>query len=269
MVLIGNTMPLSYVLRPEDLDYTYAQKGRDFGIESLSVEFTTTAEFVASVLPPCFEPADEPTGLVVVSNYRRDDGPGRPKMEFDMTSVYLDATYNGIAGQYSLMMLISDDMPVTNGREKLGEIKKHGESRMYFDGREIYAYGRRKGTRVVEVSAQLGADTGPSSAQYRGLELKASPTPDLQDFHVKPTVVVMGNTDQYTVTRKGTCTDLQFRSNGKYDPVESIPLVSTGSASYTAGRSHFECELWEPVPDVGPEYMAIVLGRQYDFGRVS
>lgn len=256
-------------MTPEDIAYNGKRKGRDFGIEYLSVEFRTTRDFVKSVLPPCFTPAAEPTGLVAFANYRRDDGPGRPKIEFEMTSIYLDGFYKDIPGQYSLLMLISGDMPVNVGREGLGEIKKHGESRMYYDGLEIYAYGRRKGTRIVEVTAQLGSDEGPSSAEYFGLELKAAPTPDLKDFHVKPTVVIMRNTDEYRVTRSGHCTSLQLTSNGQYDPVESIPVESFGVARYVAGRSAFACAQWEEIPDAGPEYMPIMLGRQYDFPRVG
>lgn len=260
-------MSLSYVLTPEDLAYSASRTGRDFGIEYLSVQFRTTEEYVKSVLPPCFTPAPEPTGLIAFANYRRDDGPGRPMMEFDMTSIYLDGFYKDIPGQYSLMMLISDDMPVTGGRESLGEIKKHGDSRIYYDGHEMYAYGRRKNTRVVEVTAELGADEGPSSAEYFGLELKASPTPDLQDFHAKPSVVIMRNTDEYAVTRSGRCTSLKLNSNGLYDPVETIPIESYGAAQYVAGRSFFACDLWEEIPDAGAEYMPIMLGRQYDFPR--
>ena len=41
-----------------------------FTTESVTVEFTTTKEFVRSVLAPCFEPADEPIAYANVSRWQ-------------------------------------------------------------------------------------------------------------------------------------------------------------------------------------------------------
>lgn len=263
-------MPVSFVLTDDELNHHEgpdAHRGIEFGIETLTVPFTTTPAFVAEVLPPCFSAAPEPTGSVVCANYRRSDGPGRPMVEFEMTAIYLDASYQGIPGLYSLVMLISDDMPVTTGREMLGEIKKHGETRIYGAGSVIYAYGERKGVRIVQVEADLGPDLGPSAAEYYGLELKACPTADLRGFDVPPTVVVMRNQDDYAVTRVGSAA-ITLSPNG-YDPVESIPINAVGQATYSAGRSTFVLDSWAPIAGAGTEYMPIVLGRQYDFPRFA
>lgn len=263
----------SFVLTPtETASVQQRGDGTTYWIESLSVEFTTTEEFVRSVLPPCFSPAKAPTGRVSIATYRRADGAGRT-LEFDATTIYIDAEYEGIPGLYSLTMLVSGDMAITLGREISGEIKKRGDSRIYSNGRTVYAYGSRKDTRIVEIEANLGPDQGPSQDDYLSLELKATPTPlrGSQDgyniFHVKPSVVVMRTTDDNVVTRTGTAT-LKLNPNG-FDPVESIPLVSVGTATFAEGTSLFRCDRWVQLEGTDDDaYAPYVFGRQYDYPRV-
>lgn len=258
----------SFVLTPAELDYVQQpDEGTHYWVEAISVDFTTTREFVSAVLPPCFSPSAQPVGQAVVASYRREDGPGR-MIEFDMTAVYIEARYGDVTGFYSLWMLLDEGMPITLGREISGEIKKQGRSRIYTDGQQIYAYGSRKGVRVVELNAEVGPDTGAGTVEYRSLELKAVPTPDrrfrdtIGVFHNQPSAVIMHTVDEYRTTRAGTAT-LTFSANG-FDPVESIPVVSTGPARYVAGRSIFRCET-QQVLDIDQAVLEpYVMGRAYD-----
>ncbi len=256
-----------YVMTPEDLaifeSSTQWPTVCPYQMEGISLEFTTTEEFVQSVLPPCFDPVDEPRGVAAVGSYRRDDGAGR--LEMDSASIFLEASYQGRVGLYTLTMLVSGDMPVTLGRERFGEVKKRGKSRMYFDGKSMYAYGERHKVRIMEIEAELGPDTGASSSNDLGLELKAAVDTGFARLHHNPTVVVTRLSSENAVTRTGSGS-LTFNDNGR-DPVASIPVVSTGTATYVAGHSVLSVDSAHELEVSHESYIPYVLGRQYDFPR--
>lgn len=261
----------SFVLSPTETAAVQEGRVTPYWLEAVSVEFTTTKEFVASVLPPCFSQGDRPTGVAIISTHRRPDGDGR-MLEFDATGIYVDAMYEGTLGRYSLTKLVSGDMAISLGRETLGEINKRGDSRIYSNGRTIYAYGSRKDMRIVEIEAQLGTDLGPSEIAVHSLELKATPIPhnmakeNHRIFHVKPSVIVVHEENHNVVTRKGTGT-IKFTDNG-FDPVSSIPIISFGEATFTEGTTSARLDRWAQLDTAEELYASYVFGRQYDFPRV-
>ncbi|KAG4438548.1 hypothetical protein IFR05_005972 [Cadophora sp. M221] len=89
--------------------------------KAIVVDFFTTPDFIASVLPPGFEAQEQPTGHIVLSGMEI-----KLCGEFDCVIVTMDVKYQGRSGTYMLEIIISGDSPVTWGREVWGECKKTG-----------------------------------------------------------------------------------------------------------------------------------------------
>ncbi|RSL44339.1 hypothetical protein CEP53_011279 [Fusarium sp. AF-6] len=78
--------------------------------------------------------------------------------EFDCAIVSLDAKFRGEPGTFMLKIIISNDLPVTWGREVWGEAKEAGKFRLWRSGDWQYAYAERNGVRLIESVGEM--DTG-------------------------------------------------------------------------------------------------------------
>lgn len=226
-----------------------------FTLEGMGVEFTTTRDFVASVLPPCFDVPDQPRGVARVARWQ-----SAVCGEFESCAVMIDARYGDLVGSYYLTLFVSGDMPVTIGREMWGEPKKLGHSAFYRDGDDIYAYGERNGVRAVEISGSFGPDLGPRSVSGHALELKAEVAPD-GELLGDPSVLVFDVDLSWTSFREGHGT-LTFNGT-PWDPVDQIPVESTGPATHYTGEMRNRCADRTVLPDRAA-YVPYVLGRHFD-----
>ncbi|KAF5973796.1 acetoacetate decarboxylase [Fusarium bulbicola] len=127
-----------------------------FSQEAITVDFTPTTEYVRSVLPPGLEPGDTPTGHILLATME-----SKLCGKFDCAIVSLDAKFRGKAGTVMLEIIISNDLPVTWGREVWGEAKKTGTCRLWRSGDWRYAYAERNGVRLIEMQAKFGEDLPP------------------------------------------------------------------------------------------------------------
>ena len=232
-----------------------------FTTESVTVEFTTTKEFVRSVLAPCFEPADEPIAYANVSRWQ-----SALCGEFDCGIIYLKCKYGEREGTTMLTLFVSGDSPVTIGRELWGEGKKLGTAQLYFDGQQAYGYSERNGVRLIEINAEFGPDLGPSkSTGLLDFELKAQPHPSGRGFQNGVNLVCLEIEEDYRVTREGTAT-LKL-AGSQFDPLDTIPIVSVGKAYYAEGGScwtvPFVHELENP-----DAYKPFIYGQKYDDFRL-
>ena len=227
-----------------------------FTIEGMSIEFETTPEFVRSVLPPCFEPADQSTGLATTSRWQAG-----VCGEFESTAVMINALNEGVLGTYFLTLIVSGDMPVTIGREFWGEPKKLGDTHFFRDGDTIYAYGERNGTRIVEIEATFGPDLGPREMTGNALELAGAFTHDARLAH-DPVALTYEVGRSFTSVREGSGT--LTLTGTAFDPLDEIPLVSTGKAlHYTGEASYKEISRRELVGEADT-YLPYILGRSFD-----
>jgi acetoacetate decarboxylase len=246
---------MGYVRTSEEVDRIQALLSpARMTLEGISVEFVTTGEFARKVLPPCFDVA-EPRGLVTVSHWQAG-----VCGEFESAAVMLLARYGDVVGTYFLTLVVSGDMPVTLGRELWAEPKKRGSAHFYRDGDDIYAFGERNGTRLVEIEATFGPELGPSSTQTRALELGAQLT-HAGHLAGDPFVVVCDVHRSLTSTREGKGT---LRLNGTaFDPVDEIPLLAVGRAAHYTGDSSYTEVARHPLPN-GDHFLPFILGRSFD-----
>lgn len=226
-----------------------------FTVTGVSTEFQTTEAFVQSVLPPGFEPDDEPNGLVRISQMQ-----SALCGDFSACSTVLNAKFQQWRGQYCLSMLISGDMPISIGRDFWGEVKKRATSYLHIDGSRVYAYGVRDGVRVAEIELDDSEGQSALTAQSNALELKAwmSSTGGLE---APPRVLVHEFTSKLDWLRVGQG---QLRlTSGRLDPLGEIPVVSLGTTRFYSGETVYRT-LASVELDDGDRYLPYVYGRAFD-----
>ena len=252
---------MPFVASPEQVAAFQAFSHRPgFSQEVISVDFTTTPEFITSVLPPGLQPTSTPTGTVAISTWQ-----SKLCGEFECTMVSLQALHNGVEGKYILTLIVSGDMPVTWGREIWGEVKKTGVSQMYRSGNRRFAYGERKGVRLVEMNAEFGEDLEPNVEECLGYEIKAYPSSTGIGLHDDPRLVTLKIKDHNTKRAKGKGT-LVMRGT-KSDPLHEIPLKTIGEFTYVSGVTEYSVIDEKPL-GVGDAYLPYLIGRHYDDLRV-
>ncbi|OJI96737.1 hypothetical protein ASPVEDRAFT_78488 [Aspergillus versicolor CBS 583.65] len=252
---------MPFVATPDQVKAFQAFSSRPgFSQEAISVDFTTTSDFVNSVLPPGLEAADRPVGTVSISTWE-----SKLCGEFECTMVSLQAKHKGVEGKYILTLLVSGDMPVTWGREIWGEIKKTGVCQLYRSGNRRYGYGERKGVRLVELSADFETETPGNVERSLGYEIKAYPSATGIGLHDDPRLVTLDIVEHNTkrATGKGK---LVLRGT-KSDPLHEIPVLSIGDFTYVSGVSEYSV-LSETPLNVGDAYLPYLIGRHYDDLRV-
>lgn len=248
---------MPFVASPAQVKAFQAYSSRPgFSQEAISVDFTTTHDFVRSVLPPSLEPADNPIGTISVSSWE-----SKLCGEFECSAVSLQAKHEGVEGKYFLTLIVSGDLPVTWGREIWGEIKKTGDSKLFRSGNRRYAYGERRGVRLIELTAEFGADLEPTLEESIGYEIKAYPSATGLGLHSDPRLVTLKIVDQNTKKAIGKG-HLVLRGT-QSDPLHEIPIKSIGDFTYVSGETEYRV-IEEKELKVGDTYLPYLIGRHYD-----
>lgn len=246
---------MGYVRTAEEISRIQAMTRRAvFTLEGVSIEFETTAEFARSVLPPCLEP-DGARGIATVSRWQAG-----VCGEFESTAIMLNAKWGEYVGTYFLTLIVSGDMPVTIGRELWGEPKKLGTTQFYRDGNDVYGFAERNGTRIAQIDASFTEDLGPQEVKGYALEVNGYLGHDAS-LVADPFVAAFLNTRKFDSVRQGTA-QLTFTGTD-FDPVDEIPVLSTGRALHYSGESIYEEAARSTLPD-RETYLPYILGRSYD-----
>jgi acetoacetate decarboxylase len=233
-----------------------------YHFSGLSVGFRTTPGFVRSVLPPCLEPPQEPSGVVTIT-LGRESWKGMPTVaeEESTGGVWIYASRDGVIGLYSLTVIVNGDMNVATGRESWGMPKKRGESAFLSDGEQVYAFAERRGTRLIEISGTLGATIEPFEEDSPLFELKGWLSPDGAGLQDDPVLVTFDTHTKYNWARKA---DASIKLTGTIeDPVGDIPIVSVDDALLYAGVETFRLREQTVLPE-RDVYRPYVYGRLYD-----
>jgi hypothetical protein len=255
--VIKGAWGMGYVKTPDELAQMQGvYKIARFQIDGLSIEFETTPEFVREVLPPCFGPLETPKALARVSRWQ-----SALCGEFDTAIVGLMARYGDIEGFYTLLMVVTGDMPVTLGREMWGEVKKTGSAFLYTYRGSMYGYCERNGTRLVEIEAEVGPDLGPTMSEDFALEIKAFPAADGVGLQYDPVALVLKASSSYASVQEGSGS--LTLTGTPWDPVDTIPIVSVGTARHVTGISLYSCVRQNALSD-RDAYLPYVYGRHYD-----
>lgn len=237
---------MAYIKTKQDvaeLKEFFARPG--FVSETLTVEFTTTPEFVREALPPCFEPADAPIGYVSIAQYQ-SSGMG----DFPCGWVFLAMSYQGTEGIFPIASYFADATDITWIREVWGEPGKAAKTNLYSDGDRRYGYTYRHGSRIIEAHAEVGDEqvTGGSMdmpSHYFEVKMVLSSRDGGLEFD--PTVVQMNVHEAATSYRVGTGS-FELR-NSPFDPLGEIPIVSVGEASWKVSSSRYEITRYDAQSD--------------------
>lgn len=225
--------------------------------EGVKLEFATSYEFIDSVLPPGFSRADIPGGLISIGRWQSAFAG-----EFDTASTFIKAKFGDIVGYYNLSMLVSGDMPVTLGREIIGEVKKHGRIGVHADEHRYYAYVERNGVRLIEIEAELTQEAHDVAGTGLALEVKAFPSADGLSLENDPVVIVYESEARYSRVLEGTGR-LVLRGTA-HDPLDTIPITSVGKATFSVGATEYFWSRTLPMPCSREEYLPYLYGRHYD-----
>jgi acetoacetate decarboxylase len=254
-----------YVKTPEECDRIETMlKAMCFTCDELGISFQTTWEFARWVMPPCIEPVgdrenDTADAVVTITSYE-----SAHCGNFDGAIVTLSAKRDDCGdGYWMLTEIISPELPVVIGREMWGEVKKNGTGRFFRDGTHFYGYGERKGLTFVEIEAEItGADKGPSQLCAHGFDVKWFPHSGGRGLQYPPLLNVWNCVYNYTSYREGTGT-LKW-GHSKWDPTDTIPIVSVGSAYNAQYEGLWPLGQQIELEDPGNVYRQYMWGQAYD-----
>lgn len=226
-----------------ELKEYFARPG--FVSETLTVEFTTTPEFVREALPPCFDPVAEPIGYVSIASYQ-SSGMG----DFPCGWVFLAMSYQGTEGIFPIASFFGDAADITWIREVWGEPGKAAKTNLFSDGDRRYGYCFRHGARIIEAEAELGPEQVTDTeldmpSHYFELKMLLSSRDGSLEFD--PVVVQMDVQEQASSYRVGAGT-FALRSS-PFDPLGEIPVVQVGEASWKVSSSRYEITKYDGQSD--------------------
>lgn len=250
---------MSFVATPEEVKAFQELSSKPaFSQELVTLDFTTTPEFIKSVLPPNFEPGDKPNGHISVGTFE-----SRLCGEFDCAMVSIDVKFNGRPGTYLLELIVSGDMPVTWGREVWGEVKKTGTCKIWRSGNYRYAVAERNGVRLIELQGEFGDDLKPRTREGTAYEIKAYPHSMGKGLQWQPKVNQLTVIEHDTRWSQGSGR-IVIRGTSA-DPLHSIPILAISDLEYVSGRAEYtvvaDYDLGIQNTD---SYLPYLVGRHYD-----
>ncbi|SKB06373.1 acetoacetate decarboxylase family protein [Aeromicrobium choanae] len=249
---------MGYVKSAEELAGIEAQFAPSRHIsEAVSVPFVTEPEFIREILPPCFSPADEPVGTLLIGRQVSGRGP------YEGYGIHVAARFGEIEGSFIVSMVLDLDMPVVLGRERWGEPKKYGPSEMAFEGRSFRGSTSRNGVALVEVTAEFTDELPDLDTEGTALELKMMMAAEGPALHSDPIVLVDRGRATHRSRRRGTA---EVRLSGSpTDPLGDLPIVSWGEATYSYSDSeNISCEETVLHGADHAAYLPFLHGRYYD-----
>lgn len=249
---------MSFIATPQQIEaFQRRISNPSYSQEAIQLEFTTTHEFIAQVLPPTLEPAESATGLVSISTWRSD-----VCGSFGLSSISLKCIHNGREGYWILHLIVNDSFAVTWGRETWGEAKKAGQVHLSSRGAYWTGYTERHGVRLIEIEAEFDAPSNtPKTVEWFDFEIKAFPSASGIGLHSDPLLLTLGVRDTHVThaTGKGKLT-LKGTQN---DPLHAIPIQSIADCCYYQGPSEWHIAKEGPMCPAG-QYMPYFVARHYD-----
>ncbi|MFL1526265.1 acetoacetate decarboxylase family protein [Pseudomonas sp. O230] len=229
------------------------------------VSYSTTDEFVLSVLPPCLGVCENPVVTVSflsfmewVNGVSNRDGRDRAAI------ISVNAEYQGLVGSYYLTVLETEEVNIVTGREFWGMPKKLGTIDYFEDGREFHGIAGRKNQQLIELNASLGDEQGGSDEvpEYY-FDLRGNYEVNARSVR-SPELVIFKN---YTkVNRFKEITDPKLELKGSpCDPgVGTIPVGSYIEGGHLGGETFYNIEKVVDLSRDGVDYAPYLMGRLYD-----
>jgi acetoacetate decarboxylase len=240
---------MGLVRTPEELkkrEQHYTQGSMVGKTKFLFASFLTDPQVVKRILPPPLEPAPLPTGMVFVAEY----GVANFSAPYNEAAVFLSAQYDGVIGNYCILMHVTLDTPLWLGRENQGYPKKIAEF-IAIEERGNYLTGTciRRGKRLITLTLQLEGPIKqelPTTASYN---VKAIPRITGDGFEFPPRLIRLQNDFRWNTPEIGLGRVTFGKS--QFDPIHEIPVKEVVLAGYDT-----DIEIWtqpgEVVAEVDP-----------------
>ena len=130
--------------------------GSDEGpvLPSFEAVYLTRPDVLAAVLPPPLEPPAEPRVHVRITDIDLEL-PGGHRYQEKVGYFAVDAVYDGIRGEYPLIIPIDLESAVAISRERFGEPKKLADITLVRDGDHVEGSISRHGVTFVEMAGDV------------------------------------------------------------------------------------------------------------------
>lgn len=249
---------MGFVKSPDEIEaISQVLQQPAFLTDRFSVQFHTTTEFIADVLPPGLDPIDQPLAVISMSRCQSlGCGP------FNVARVYVSCAHRGQQGLYAIWMMTDSDPANQLGRDLWGESKKVGTAAIYHEPAGIHGQAFRNGALLIDMDADLGEVERPDGLiESIAYELKAQPATSGRGLQYDPALVAMHTRDEFFHLREGPAS---LRLTGTaHDPLGDIPIVEV------LGGTHLLADSWTTASEVATftdrnAYVPYVYGRNFD-----
>jgi hypothetical protein len=248
---------MSFVANPEQIT-TFLKRcsSPSYSQNAVSVEFTTTKDFIRTVIPPTLELADTSTGLISISTWESN-----VCGSFELSSVSVRCRSGGIDGYWVLHLIVSSPFAIVWGRETWGEVKREGTAKLHWNGHRLAAFAKRKGVRLIEFEATFTQDLPPEDVEWFDFEAKAFPNAKGDGLESDPKLITLKVVDHNERRASGEG-KLTLRGT-KSDPLHTIPISSVGRFLHVSGPTEWEF-LSERRLCSSEEYLPYFVVRHYE-----
>lgn len=258
---------MSYLWTTEQIRAQYSSPyALPFRYMGFYASYATTGEFVRSVLPPCLEPAPEPT-LTVSFMAMMDWRTGVPSvLQRDRAALLgINAVHDGREGSYFLTVIEEEEINIEKGREFWGMPKKQGKVDFFDDGRQVYAHVERKSHMLVDFLGSLGevdqVDPEAVETSYY-YELKAGISATALEVY-RPQLIVAEVDARVGRSQSLTSAEVTLHDS-PYDPgVATIDVGAFREGAVYAGEDVYRITETVELEGDGNDYAPYVLGRLY------
>jgi acetoacetate decarboxylase len=252
---------MGFVRTPEEVARITATLGqpRFVNAEMLMVDFLTTPDTAASVLPPGLDPTT-PRVTAMVGRWRSNC-----VGDFEGGAIYVAARHRDIVGDYVLAMYITTNEAITFGRELFGEPKKQATSRLYRSDTRMCGWIERNGTRLFELDADLTSALAPAVVVGTNFNFKALLATDGHGLEHDAVLTVAEFENTLQVNRAGAGT---VRLSGTvHDPLDELEVVEVLGARYIEGELAARARSIAAIP--ADDFLPYALGRMDDWSKLD
>lgn len=228
-------------------------------LPSLEVVYTTDPKVLADVLPPPLEPPPEPRVHVRITDIDLEV-PGGYRHKEMVGYLAVDAVYDGVVGEYPLLIPIDLESALSVSRERFGEPKKLADIELVRQSNHVEGRMTRHDVTFVEIVGDVsGALAVPEPYEATQFWFKFLPAVDGNGFDAGPFLVRVDQV-RSPVTLEKVDGKLVLRDTPTA-PVVDLPVDEVVSMVWTVRRSTVKPTL---VGRVDPEAFAPFAAARYD-----
>lgn len=249
---------MGYVKTPDEIARIQAalRHPRFVRARKVTVDFLTEPETIERLLPPGFEPVDQPLITVMVGHYGSNC-----VGDFAGGSIYLHSRYGDAEGTYALQMWMDTDHATLFGRDLYGEPKKIARAGVDLDGDRVTAFIERGGVRLVDLAVELRNEHAPSKVVRNALNVKARPAAGRDGLEEDAIVTCAENVDDRRLHRDGPA---KLTLTGtELDPVDELPVVEVLRGTYVEGEASATLRVVGTIP--ADDFLPYAYGRNDDW----